>query len=129
MRHTRVASMIAVLALVLAACGGTEDTTTTEAEVAAPETTVATEAPATTTTTEAPATTTTTEAPFEVPEGTLASMAADAPTLDGVADETSWDDAPGVTVGVSGGANAGVGHGNLDTTDIPTRHNHMPGAT
>ena len=108
MRKIRIVYIITALAMVLAACGGTEDTTTTEAAAAAPETTVATEAPATTTTTEAPAVTTTTEAMMEIPEGTLASMAADAPTLDGVADDAAWADAPGVTVAVAGGANAGA---------------------
>jgi hypothetical protein len=108
MRKIRIIYIITALAMVLAACGGTDDTTTTETAAAAPETTVATEAPATTATTEAPATTTTTEAMVEIPEGTLASMAAGAPTLDGVADEAAWADAPGVTVAVAGGANAGA---------------------
>ena len=87
MRQIRIAYIITALALILAACGGTEDTTTTEAEVAAPETTVTTEAPAPETTTTVEETTTTTEAMMEIPEGTLASVAADAPTLDGVADD------------------------------------------
>ena len=105
MRQTRIATMVAVLALVLAACGSTEDATTTTAAPAAAESTT-TQAPQTTTT-EA-ATTTTTETPFEAPDGALVSVAADAPTLDGVADEAAWADAPGITVGVTGGANAGV---------------------
>jgi hypothetical protein len=64
----RTLTLLAAMALALAACGGgetaastvttTEQTTTTETEASA--TTVTTEAPATTVTTEAPATTTTT---------------------------------------------------------------------
>jgi hypothetical protein len=96
--------------LLLTACGGSDaetTTTATPATTAAPTTTT-TEAPTTTaapTTTEA---TTTTETPFEAPDGALVSVAADAPTLDGVADEAAWTDAAGVTVSVAGGANAGA---------------------
>ena len=100
----RLVSLLAAMALLMAACGDDDATATTEA----PATTVAattSEAPATTvaaTTTEAPATTTV-EAPFEAPEGALVSVAADTPTLDGIADEAAWADAPGITVGVTGG--------------------------
>jgi len=42
------------------------------------------------------------------PEGALVSnLVAQAPTLDGVADEAIWADAPAITVKVSGGANMG----------------------
>ena len=97
----RLAALLAALALLVAACGDDDGAATT----AAPTTTAAA------TTTEAPTTTaapTTTVAPFEAPEGALVSIAADDPTLDGVADEAAWADAPGITVGVSGGANAGA---------------------
>ena len=102
--------LLLAFTLIVAACSSDSDDTTTTAAVA--ETTT-TEAPTTTTTTEAPTTTTeapttTTEAPFEGPDGALVSVAADAPTLDGVADEAAWTDAAGVTVSVAGGANAGA---------------------
>ena len=103
MRHFRIITAFAVLAFVLTACGGDDaDSATT----AAPTTVAATTTTEATTTT-VPATTTT-EVPFDAPEGTLVSVMADAPTLDGVADEAAWTDAPGVTVTVTGGANAGT---------------------
>jgi len=93
----RLVSLLAVMAMLVVACGDDDAATTTEAPTT---TTVAA------TTTEAP--TTTIEAAFAAPEGALVSVAADAPTLDGIADEAAWADAPGITVGVTGGANAGA---------------------
>ncbi|MDF1595307.1 MAG: ethylbenzene dehydrogenase-related protein [Acidimicrobiia bacterium] len=106
MRFIRIAGITMMLALILAACGSSDETTTTEGAVGAPETTT-TEAMVATTTTEAMVATTTTEAMLEVPEGTLVSVATDAPTLDGVADDGAWAGAPVTTVAVSGGANSG----------------------
>jgi hypothetical protein len=49
-----------------------------------------------------------TEIPFAPPEGALVAIAANAaPTLDGVADDAVWADAPATTVSTSGGANMG----------------------
>jgi len=57
MRLTRIAGVLAVLALVAAACGTSEADTTTTAAAAAPVTTAAAKAPATTAAPAAPATT------------------------------------------------------------------------
>ena len=101
MRHFRIATAFAVLALVLAACGGDDADTATTAGPAA--TTTTTQA----TTTTAPATTTT-EVPFEAPAGALVSYhAMAAPTLDGVVDD-AWAEADAITVDVAGGANSGA---------------------
>ena len=110
MRKLRLLALIAVVALVMAACGDSADTTT--ASTAAPATEApATEAPATEApATEAPATEApTTEAPFVAPDGALVSAPVDAaPTLDGAADDAAWADASAITVGVGGGANSGA---------------------
>jgi len=107
MRNNVRIVVLAVMALVVAACGSSDDTTTTTttqaaATTAAPTTTQ----PEATTTTQAA--TTTTETPFEAPTGALVAIAADAPALDGVADEAGWADAPGVATTTTGGANAGT---------------------
>lgn len=61
-KNLRLPALLAVLAMVAAACGGGDDTASTETTAATEETTATTEAPAETTTTEAPAETTTTAA-------------------------------------------------------------------
>jgi hypothetical protein len=101
LRHFRIIAAFAVLAFVLAACGGDDaDTATT----AAPTTIATTTTEATTTTVPA---TTTTEVPFEAPDGALVSYhAMAAPTLDGVIDD-AWAEADAITVDVGGGANSG----------------------
>lgn len=93
-------SMIALVSLVLAACGPqatpspqvTEEPTATEAPTEAP--TAAPTKPPT------PA--------WTAPEGALAATPVDtAPTLDGVADEVFWAESQEIVIPVSGGANNG----------------------
>ena len=93
MKRTSIAVFLFIGAgLVLAACTGT----------------AATEAPTLAPPTEPTAVPPTTEPAWTAPEGALVSVpAAATPTLDGVADDAVWADAPAVTIPVSGGANSG----------------------
>ncbi|HEX2996677.1 MAG TPA: ethylbenzene dehydrogenase-related protein [Anaerolineales bacterium] len=93
-------SLLMMTSLALAACGGSPTPTATATEVPTdiptePPTVVPTEAP-----TEATTPTST------APEGTLAAYSVDTvPTLDGVADDEAWANAPELTIPVTGGAN------------------------
>jgi hypothetical protein len=108
--------LMVIAALVLSACGG-QPTTPTAIEAPPAATEVMTEAPLTETTapTEPPTAVSTeaqtevpTEEAFVAPEGALVAMKVDeAPNLDGVADDAAWQDAPEITIPVSGGANNG----------------------
>lgn len=93
-------SLLVVLSVIVAACGQAAAPTSVPTEP--PPTERPTEPPPT----EVPPTEAPTEVPWTAPEGALVSVMVDsAPTLDGVADEAFWADAPGADVEVSGGAN------------------------
>lgn len=106
-----VFALLTIAVLVLSACAGPE---ATQAPAAAPTEAVAEVAPTeppTAAPTVAPEPTKVPEptaVPWTALEGALVSVPVDAaPTLDGVADEAIWQDAPDLSIPVSGGANNG----------------------
>src|SRR3972149_5308056 len=93
-------SLLVVLSVLVAACG--QAATPTPAPTEPPPTEKPTEPPPT----EVPPTEAPTEVPWTAPEGALVSVKVDAaPTLDGVADDAVWADAPATEIEVSGGMN------------------------
>ena len=109
--------LVIVLSLMLAACSPADTQVESTQPQAATEAPQATQAPtqeptaeptATTAPTQAPEPTaepTATEVAFTAPDNALVSVPAEAPTLEGSADEAAWAEAPEIKTQVAGGAN------------------------